>query len=157
MNSPKDYIKLIGSKILYVIIGLTIIFISNVVGHFAGPFSIMATPIILPLIVGGINSSLYKTNYYLTVLYGFGLLLLNDLLVRLYAGGIHDDAGKGWIALVYIFAFSICVLTMTAFAFRLNKLYTTKRNTLAVSTKIVFVIVLATLVGLFYDKYLSKF
>ena len=157
MTSPKDYIKLFDHKLLLVILGLTIIFLSNLIGHFAGPFSIFVTPIVLPLIIGTINFSLYKVNFYLTVLYGFGLLLLNDILVRLYAGGIHDDAGKGWITLFFILAFSICVLTMSIFAFSQSGLYTNRKKILNISTKILFVIFLATLVGLFYDKYLSKF
>jgi hypothetical protein len=156
MTFSKDHIKLFDNKLIFVILGLTIIFISNLVGHFAAPFSIFVTPIVLPLVIGPINFPLYKANYYLTVFYGFGILLLNDILVRLYAGGTHDDEGKGWIMLFFIFAFCICVLTMTAFAFRLNKLDTTKKKIVSVSTKIVFVIILATLVGLFYDKYLSK-
>ena len=157
MTSPKEHIKLIDNKLLFVVLGLTIIFISNFVGHFAAPFSIFVTPFILPLVIGAINFPLYKANYYLTVVYGFGLLLLNDILVRLYAGGTHDDAGKAWIMLFFIFAFSICVLTMTIFAFRHNKFDTDKKKVLSVSTKIVFVIISAILVGFFYDKYLSKF
>ena len=148
--------KLFDNKILLVITGLTITLISNLIGHFAGPFSISATPIILPLVIGGINFSLYKSNYYLAVIYGFGLLLLNDILIRLYAGGTHDDEGKGWIMLFFIFAFSISVLTMTGFAFLHNKSDTTSKKILSVSTKTLFVIVLAILVGLFYDKYLSS-
>ena len=156
MTSPKDHIKLLDNKLLFVVFGLTIIFISNVVGHFAAPFSIFVTPIILPLVIGAVNFSLYKVSYYLTVLYGFGLLLLNDILVRLYAGGTNDDVGKAWIMLFFIIAFCICVLTMTTFAFRVNKLETTKKKILNISTKIVFVTTLAILVGLIYNKYLSK-
>ena len=158
MTSPKDHMKLFDNKLLFVVLGLMIIFISNIVGHFAAPFSILVTPIVLTLVIGAVNFSLYKMNYYLTVVYGFGLLLLNDILVRMYAGGTHDDVGKAWIMLFFIIAFCICVLTMTTFAFRLNKLDTTKeRKILSVSTKILFVFFLATLVGIFYDKYLSKF
>ena len=156
MTLPKDHIKLLDNKLLFVVFGLTIIFISNVVGHFAAPFSIFVTPIILPLVIGAVNFSLYKVSYYLTVLYGFGLLLLNDILVRLYAGGTNDDVGKAWIMLFFIIAFCICVLTMTTFAFRVNKLETTKKKILNISTKIVFVTSLAILVGLIYNKYLSK-
>ena len=157
MTSPKDHIKLLDNKLLFVVFGLTIIFISNVVGHFAAPFSIFVTPIILPFVIGAVNFSLYKVNYYLTVLYGFGLLLLNDILIRLYAGGTNDDAGKAWIMLFFIIAFCICVLTMTTIAFRGNKLETTKKKILSISAKIVFVTALAILVGLIYNKYLSKY
>ncbi len=53
----------------------------------------------------------------------FGLLLLNDISVRLYAGGTHDDEGKGWIALFFLFAFIITILIMVTFAFIDNKKY----------------------------------
>ena len=148
--------KLFDNKQFIVIIGVTIIFISNFIGHFAAPFSIFITPIVLFIVIGAINFSLYKANYYMTVLYGFGLLLLNDILVRLYAGGDHDDAGKAWIMIFFIIAFCISVLTMTVFAFRINKLDTTKKKIVSFLTKIVFVLILATLVGFFYYKYLSK-
>ena len=156
MTSSIDNIKLFDNKLFVIIIGLLIIIISNFIGHFAAPFSIFVTPIVLFIIIGAINFSLYIENYYLTVLYGFGLLLLNDILVRLYAGGVHDDAGKAWIMLFFIITFCISILTMTAFAFTINKSYSTKKKIISVSIKIVFVIILATLVGLFYDKYLSK-
>ena len=58
MTSTKDYIKLFDDKLLFVLLGLTFIFISNLVGHFAAPFSIFFTPIVLPLIIGGINFTL---------------------------------------------------------------------------------------------------
>jgi uncharacterized membrane protein AbrB (regulator of aidB expression) len=158
MTSPQDHKKLLDNKLLFIVLGLTTILIANLVGHFAAPFSIIVTPLILPLVIGAINFSLYRANYYLTVLYGFGLLLLNDILVRLYAGGIHDEVGKAWIMLFFIFAFCICVLTMTIFAFHdHNKFKTRKMKILSVSTKFVFVMGSAILVGFFYEKYLSKF
>ena len=157
LKNFKTLMRLLNNKLLFVIIGLTIIFISNLIGHFAAPFSISATPIILPLVIGLINFSLYKANFYLTVLYGFGLLLLNDILIRLFAGGTHDDAGNAWIVLYFIIAFSICVLAMIAYAFKINESETTNKQSLNIVPKITFVIILATTVVIFYDKFFSNF
>jgi hypothetical protein len=156
MILSKDYTKLFDNRLFFIILGLTIIFILNLVGHFVPPFSIFATPLFLPLVIGAINFPLYKANYYLTVFYGFVLLLLNDMLIRHYAGGIHDDAGKAWIMLSFIIAFCICVFTMIIFAFIVNSLDTHRKKALSVSIRILFVIVLATLVGLIYNNYVSK-
>jgi len=156
MTPSNHYIKLFDKKIFIVFIGLTLILFSNFIGHFTASFSIMITPILLPIIIGGLNFSLYKRTYYLTVVYGFGLLLLNDILIRLYAGGINDDAGKGWTMLFFIIAFVIASLTMAAFAFTSNKPNDKKKNVITVLSKIIFFFIIAVLVGLFYDKYLSK-
>ena len=112
MTFPNNHIKLFPKKIFIILFGLTLVFLSNIIGHFAAPFSIMITPLLLSIIIGGLNFSLYKSTYYWTVLYGFGLLLLNDVLIRIYAGGTHDDEGKGWIMLFFIIAFLLSGLIM---------------------------------------------
>lgn len=137
--------------------GLILILISNIIGYFKVPFSIIITPIILPLIIGGINSSFYKMNYYLAVFYGFMLLLLNDKLIRLYGEGTLNEEQTGWIGLFFIIAFCICILIMMVFAFKINKADTTKKNGLIILTKITFILNLATLTGLFYfNNYIHK-
>lgn len=157
MTSFNLYIKLFDKKIFIVLLGLILILFSNFIGHFAASFSIIITPILLPIIIGGLNFSLYKITYYLTVVYGFGLLLLNDFLIRLYSGGINDDAGKGWTMLIFIIAFVIASLTMAAFAFTSNKQSDKRRKIVIVVSKIIFLFIIAVSAGLFYDRYLSRF
>ena len=89
-------------NILAIGLGLTLVIVSNIIGHFAAPFSIFVTPILLTIIIAGINSQLYKSNFLLTVIYNFGLLLFNDLFIRYYAGGTNDQVGKAWIFLFFV-------------------------------------------------------
>ena len=126
MTFQNNHIKLFPKKIFIILFGLTLVFLSNIIGHFSAPFSIMITPLLLPIIIGGLNFSLYKSTYYWTVLYGFGLFLLLSGLIMVF------------------------------FAFDLNKTDKKKKKVIIILTRIIFFFVLAFLVGVFYEKYLSK-
>jgi hypothetical protein len=106
-----------NKNILAVGLGLTFILGSNILGHVIPPFSIQVTIVLMPLIIGGINYNLYKENFTLTVIYGFVLLIINDLFIRFYAGGTHDQEGRGWILLYFSIAFVLSVICMIAHAF----------------------------------------
>ncbi|WP_210489419.1 hypothetical protein [Rufibacter aurantiacus] len=103
--------------IITITLGLTLIIVSNVIGHYRGPFSILATAILPFIIVGVVNFRLYKINFLATVLCGYGILLLNDLLIRMYAGGTHDQVGKDWIFLFSFIAFVLSTVCMLVYAF----------------------------------------
>lgn len=156
MISSKDYFNLLVRKLPIVVIGLILVISSNFIGHFLPPFSIFITPVILPVIIGVINYSYYKRNYYLTVLYGFGLLFLNDILIRLYAGGDHDDEGKAWIQLFFMLAFTLCFFIMLLYAGNVNDVNTKREKIIMVLKRIVFLLVWACLAGFFYSKYMLK-
>ena len=97
-------------------------------GHFFPPFSIFFTPALAPIIIAGINIKLYKINFPLTVLYGYGLLVINDVLIRKFAGGEHDNEGRAIIFLVSSIAFGLSVAFMLFYSFTLvNKLESKKR------------------------------
>jgi hypothetical protein len=104
-------------NILAIGLGIILVIISNVIGHFAAPFSIFVSPLLLTVIIAGINAKLYKSNFILTVIYNFGLLLFNNLFIRLYAGGGHDQEGKGWIFLFFAITFILASITMTIYSF----------------------------------------
>ena len=101
---------------LAVALGLAIITLSNVEGHFHPPFSIQWTPIFLVLIIAGINHPLYKSDFKLTATYNFALLLFNDIFVRVYAGGTHDDEGRDWISLFFSGTFILSAIAMLIYA-----------------------------------------
>ena len=104
-------------NLLSIILGLTLIILSNINGHFNPPFSIEATPFLITLTIALINYPLYNANFTLTVFYNFGLLLFNDVFIRSYAGGAHDNEGKGWICLFSTIAFIVAVISMLGYAF----------------------------------------
>lgn len=137
-------------NILSIGLGLTLVTVSNVIGHFAAPFSIVVTPILLTIIIAGINSQLYESNFLLTVIYNFGLLLFNDLFIRFYAGATHDQEGKGWIFLFFAIAFVLAFISMTIYSFTTldNQNKTSKiKNVLA---NIFALLIFTILTGLIY-------
>lgn len=137
-------------NIVVIIIGLAFVALNNVKGHYNPPFSITYTPIILPLIIAGINYPLYKADFSGTVFYNFCLLLINDFLIRTYAGGTHDQEGKAWIFLSFAVAFVLAVITMLVYSVAIspdNK--TTKSN-------ILVVIMGAVVTGFIYGGLLSN-
>lgn len=79
--------------------------------------------LLIPLI--GITQ--YIANYKFSVVYHYSLFLLNDFLIRKYAGGTHDLEGDDWI---YMFSFMgfIVLMLLTFIFFRLNKSQTHKQK-----------------------------
>ncbi len=150
LNKKNVLVNIKYKPILVISLGIALIIVSNIIGHFAGPFSIFVTPIILTLIIAGLNFELYKTNFLLTVVYNFGLLLFNDMFIRFYAGGTHDQVGKAWIMLFFTLAFVSAFITMTIYSFTTvasqNKTFKMK-NAL---TNLLALVILATLTGLLY-------
>jgi len=104
-SSNKQIVKIIG-------IGVILILVSNIIGHFAPPFSLCITPILLTVIIGGLNYPLFKENFYWTILYSVVLMLFNDLFLRLYAGGIHDQVGKALIMIFFTITSVLVFITV---------------------------------------------
>ncbi|MGS0747375.1 hypothetical protein [Halpernia sp. GG3] len=140
-------------QILAIVTGLTGIIISNIIGHFSPPFSILWTPIVLTGIIAGVNYPLYKADFTKTIIYNYGLLLFNDLFIRFYAGGTHDKEGKGWIFLLFAIAFIIATITMVIYAYSAGKVADTeiknKRN------NFLTVIISAIVTGFIYALFIA--
>ena len=109
---------------LAVVSGIALIIISNIIGNSSPPFSILATPWVLTIVIAIINFPLYKTSFSKTVIYNYGLILFNDILVRCFAGGVDDAEGKAWISVMFILSFLICTIVMFVYA----SLKSTKSN-----------------------------
>src|ERR1035437_7157421 len=119
-------------QILVIGIGLAGIIISNIIGHVSPPFSILFTPVVLTVIIAGINYPLYKADFTMAIIYNYGLLLFNDLFIRFYAGGTHDQEGKGFTFFFFGIAFIVATITMLIYAYLTEPLADTniksKRN-----------------------------
>ena len=112
---------------LAVVSGIALIIISNIIGNSSPPFSILATPWVLTIVIAVINFPLYKTSFSKTVIYNYGLILFNDILVRGFAGGVDDDEGKAWISVMFILSFLISTIVM--FVYGSMKSKNSKENT----------------------------
>ncbi len=100
-------------KILFsVSIGIGLIIGNNILGYVYPPFSIICTVFLLPFIIGAVNHPLYKINFLFATAYGFFLLLLNDVLMRMYAGGNYDSVGKLILRLLFEVSGFFCFLIM---------------------------------------------
>ncbi len=98
------------------LIGIGIIIINNVNGHYNPPSSINWTPVVIPFIVIIVNRTLYKLNFIQTIIYNYSLIAFNDYLIRAYAGGNTDIEGNMWIAFYGMIGFIISTIAMLVFA-----------------------------------------
>ncbi len=100
----------------YVTIGLMIMILANFAGHYFPPFSLFSSFIYINVIIAFINLKLYKINFRLTAIYNFILLIVNDLLIRYYAGGNHDSVGMAICTVMFCLGFIISVIIMTTYS-----------------------------------------
>ena len=104
--------------IIPVLFSIVVVTANGLIGHFFAPNGIFFTPLIiiittLLLIVVDKNSIWKSILAYLS-------FAGNDILIRLFSGGIHDSEGNGWIALFnFIGALSASII-LICFAF-INK------------------------------------
>lgn len=91
-----------------ILLSIGFIILSNVLGHFFPPSSIFLTPIVV-----GISTFLLATscfNLALRILLIILALITNDILIKIFAGGIHDSQGAGWINLFFIIGIAISTI-----------------------------------------------
>lgn len=100
--------------------GLTLIGICNIIGHYLSPFSLFLSYLYMNFIIIYINKPLFNKNYNMTVIYSYALLLVNDILIRLYVGGTHNNAGKGWCLIMYLLSTLIATIVMLSSITKIN-------------------------------------
>ena len=97
-------------------IGINIIFlfIWTVIGYYFPCFSLFTTYLVFPIMfVLSATVVRYNLSGFIVVPFCFLLILANDYLFRLFGGGIHDDAGRGWCELTfYLTLFTTTITTM---------------------------------------------
>ncbi len=74
-----------------------ILILSITLGHFFSPVGILAIPLVIPLITWLIIYTDNGFNVLVKSVLCYVLIGLNDIGIRLYAGGIHDSEGNGLI------------------------------------------------------------
>lgn len=88
------------SNIMALGIALLIVLANGLVGHFFAPIGIILTPVILVITTYLVC---FKTKNIKTILISvltFLFVALNDVLIKLYSGGRHDNEGLGWVHLL---------------------------------------------------------
>ncbi|KAA3439328.1 hypothetical protein [Rufibacter hautae] len=136
------------------LLGFILIIVSNIIGHYKPSFSLMATAVLPFIIVGILNTKLYKINFLLTVMYGYVIILFNDWLVRVYAWGIHNQLKKDVILLLSVIAFILCSGCMLIFSF--TRTATVEKKTVTRLKNSISVVVCGAFAAAFYFVFLIE-
>jgi hypothetical protein len=101
-------------------IPLTVLGIWIIIAHFFPSGVILGHFIFFPflLLIGG---ALSEWPGYLFIPFGYALLLLSDYLLRLFAGGTHDDEGRGWMELSFYITLASSTITLTMISLIMTK------------------------------------
>jgi hypothetical protein len=96
---------------------LTLLLLSSIiVGHFLPPTGILIIPIIVPIFTGIIFFTNNNFNIWAKSAIAYLFIGLNDIGLKLFAGGIHDNEGAGWINMLLMagLVFSVIILVQNA-------------------------------------------
>ena len=88
------------SKIMLVGLLTLILLLSITIGHFLPPLGILAIPVVIPLMIGLIIFTDNGFNSLAKSVLSYLFIGLNDIGIKLFAGGIHDSEGTGWTHLM---------------------------------------------------------
>lgn len=103
-----------------ILMGVSLVIISNFLGCVFGVFSILFTPILIGVFTILVLSN---PNYQLPVkfLMIIGMIIINDMLVKLFAAGDHDFPGLGWITLFLFIGLAIATLLIIVYGLFVQK------------------------------------
>lgn len=73
-----------------------IVLINGIIGYF-GMFGILFTPVVIFFTTYTICKEGEKINIILISLFAYLLIALNDVLIKVFGGGTHDNTGLGFI------------------------------------------------------------
>ena len=109
-------------NVLIITLVILLTLISNYLGHINPPFSINWTPILVGLFTVSI---MYFTDFRILVKFILitSLIIINDILIKLFAGGTHDWEGVGWITAFLLLGLliSLAIIVFYGFTKRKNK------------------------------------
>jgi hypothetical protein len=78
-------------------LAILVILVNAFVGHFFAPSGIILTPIVLTVASLLITFGTKDINVVWLSILTFLIVSTNDVLIKLYSGGLHDSEGLGWI------------------------------------------------------------
>lgn len=104
-------VKLIGLLIF-------ILLINTLTGHFLAPLGVLIIPIIMSSITGLIFFTKNNLSILLKSFLSYLFIGLNDIGIKLFAGGIHDMEGIGWINMLLCVGFVPCFILLGIGIFR---------------------------------------
>ena len=124
----------------YILIGIAtfIVILNGLIGHFFAPNGILLTPIVLTITTYLICFETKNIKVIFISILTFLFVVLNDIFIKLYSGGTHDNEGLGWVHLL------LFVGLVPTFGILLSSVL--KRNDEKSINKIVAIILFAILI-----------
>lgn len=111
---------------LGLIAALLLILLNLIVSHFLAPIGLLISPIVVLFAVCLISFTKDKLNPIFQALITYMLLALDDIGLKIFAGGIHDAEGQGVINLMLCIGVVICFFILLISVFKNNTLSATK-------------------------------
>lgn len=145
------HLKMTNKKSIWIAAG--VIIFNLLLGHFFAPTGMMLTPVALTLstavIVFGTNN-LRPTILTSIIL---GLIILHDIGLKLFAGGMHDGPGQGWLHLMLFMGLVPAYILTVIGVFRNKQAQLTEQ----VLSLLIFPLIMAGHVYLFSDLGLGRY
>lgn len=131
-------------------IALTIVITNGLIGHFFAPLGILLTPLILILttLLVCMGTENIKSTFISVLTYFF--VALNDILIKIYSGGIHDNEGLAWIHFYFFIGLvpTFGILLATVFIRNKEETFLTK-----ITAVFLFIALIAIHLQLFQGKF----
>jgi len=109
---------LITNKYLSLLAAFLAVVANVIIAHFFVPIGIILSPIIIVAAVAFISINKISSNALLQTILTFALVAVNDIGIKLYAGGLHDSEGQGVINLLFIGNMILCFIILLIFLIR---------------------------------------
>ncbi len=105
-----------------ILINIFFLLVWCVLGHYFPSIILIGTFVAFPtLFLFSLIVIRYNISSLIIIPFSYLLILLNDYLFRVFGGGIHDDAGKGWCELIFYLTLITTTLTMLIVGYKLAK------------------------------------
>jgi hypothetical protein len=128
-----------------VIIALALVFANGIIGHNFAPYGILLTPVIVTASAWLICFKTKRTHIIIISILTYSALGINDILIKLYSGGIHDGPGQAVTNLFFFFG----LVPVTALL--ISSLLLRKKN--SISVKVISILIFASLIFWHVQKF----
>jgi len=95
-----------------------ILLLSVIVGRFLPPTGILITPLVISLMTGLIIFTDNSFSILIKSVLSYLFIGLNDIGIKLFAGGLHDKEGIGWIHTLLFIGLIPCFVMLLIGIFR---------------------------------------
>jgi len=92
---------LIFDDAIKVIIAIALVLVNGIIGHNYPPFGILLTPIVVSISAWLICFKTKRTHVVILGILSYSIVAINDILIKLYSGGIHDGPGQAFTNLFF--------------------------------------------------------